>query len=290
MKKTALELSAGNYEVKTGLQESGEIGELAGAMDILSERLLLAEKERKDMEQMRNDFFANVSHELRTPITVMRAYTETLIDGVVRDEDKKRQYYDKMLGECKSMQRLVGDLLTLSKMQNPDFEVEKESVSIGEIFEDVLDSAGAMAASRGITINKYKNGVLMEDVFDEEYSEEATLISGDYERLRQMFMVIVDNAVKFSYDGGNVDISLTEEGDRVYISIRDHGIGIAEEELPFIFDKFYKSKLRQNSKGSGLGLAISREICRKHDGSLEVKSKPGEGTEFIFGFKRIVRI
>ena len=290
MKKTALELSAGNYEVKTGLQESGEIGELAGAMDILSERLLLAEKERKDMEQMRNDFFANVSHELRTPITVMRAYTETLIDGVVRDEDKKRQYYDKMLGECKSMQRLVGDLLTISKMQNPDFEVEKESVSIGEIFEDVLDSAGAMAASRGITINKYKNGVLMEDVFDEEYSEEATLISGDYERLRQMFMVIVDNAVKFSYDGGNVDISLTEEGDRVYISIRDHGIGIAEEELPFIFDKFYKSKLRQNSKGSGLGLAISREICRKHDGSLEVKSKPGEGTEFIFGFKRIVRI
>ena len=252
-----------------------EIGELAGTMDILSERLLEAENERKEMEQMRIDFFANVSHELRTPITVMRAYTETLIDGVVKDEEKKRGYYEKMLGECKSMERLVGDLLLLSKMQNPDFVIDKEPISLEDLLDDIARSAAAVAKEKGVVVK---------DNFAEAFGDEVCLISGDYERLRQMFMIIVDNAVKFSNENGVVEILLERGEKEVTVSIRDHGIGISKEELPYIFDKFYKSKLRQNSKGSGLGLPIARQICYKHGGKLSVTSTVGEGTEFKFTF------
>ena len=218
MRQTALELAGGNYEVKTGIKGKDEIGELAGTMDILAGRLSEAEKERKDMEQMRIDFFANVSHELRTPITVMRAYTETLNDGVVKDEEKKRAYYEKMLGECKSMERLVGDLLLLSKMQNPDFVIDTEPISMEDLLDDIARSAAAMAKEKNVTVK---------DNFADGFGEDICLINGDYERLRQMFMIIVDNAIKFSNEGGSVEITVNRTEDDVTVSIKDHGVGFS---------------------------------------------------------------
>ena len=108
----------------------------------------------------------------------------------------------------------------------------------------------------------------------------------DYVRLRQMFVVIVDNAIKFSKDGSSIYINI-EETDNIRVSIRDEGVGITEEELPYIFEKFYKSKLRQNAKGSGLGLAIARQICLKHDGTIQVESTVGAGTTFTFTFPKL---
>ena len=109
---------------------------------------------------------------------------------------------------------------------------------------------------------------------------------GDYGRLRQMFLVIVDNAVKFSRENSKVYITM-ECDNEIRVAIRDEGVGISEEELPNIFDKFYKSKLRQNAKGSGLGLAIAREICLKHDGQIKVDSEVGQGTTFRFIFPKM---
>jgi len=250
------------------------------------------------MEQMRLDFFANVSHELRTPITVVRAYSETLLDGIIDDESTKFEYYEKMLTECKSMERLVGDLLVLSKMQNPDFTLEKEPINLVQVFSDILRSGGALAREKGVKI-----------VFNT--TADVLLMYGDYDRIRQMFMVIVDNAIKFSNDNGNVDITVKKEtaadtvdffsatfsgdtyvnsGDNLIISIKDDGVGIADTELPHIFEKFYKSKLRQNAKGSGLGLAIAHQIALKHGGSITVESEKGKGTEFKFKFAEIKSI
>ena len=113
--------------------------------------------------------------------------------------------------------------------------------------------------------------------------EEIGMMLGDYDRLRQLFTNIIDNAIKFSREGGRVWITITKK-DKIEVSIRDEGVGISEEELPNIFDKFYKSKLRQNAKGSGLGLVIAKSIVEKHEGTIEVDSKPGEGTEFRFYF------
>ncbi len=275
IRDTALLLAEGDYAEKTGISRKDEIGELARTMDFLADKLSENEKIRRNLEQMRMDFFANVSHELRTPITVIRAYTETLVDGVVTEEERVRQYYDRMLSECKSMERLVGDLLLLSKMQNPDFEVDKEPVNLVQIFDEIIRSAGAIGAEKKIRIS-VKRG------------KDLYMIQGDYDRLRQMFLVIFDNAVKFSPEGGRVYVTLEESGEeRVRVSIRDEGIGISKEELPSIFEKFYKSKLRQNAKGSGLGLAIARQIALKHGGDIEVESEQGVGTEFRFTFRLI---
>ncbi len=275
MRDTARMLSKGEYGEKTGIRRRDEIGELARTIDSLAEKLAKNEEVRKNLDQMRMDFFANVSHELRTPITVMRAYTETLVDGVVTDEEKVRQYYERMLLECKRMERLVGDLLLLSKMQNPDFMVEKEPVNLMEIFRELKRSAGAIAAEKGIHIKLV-------------HEKEIYMMEGDYDRLRQMFLVIFDNAVKFSPEDSTVYVTFSEferRGQtRVRISIRDEGIGISKEELPNIFEKFYKSKLRQNAKGTGLGLAIARQIALKHGSDILVNSEVGKGTEFVFEF------
>jgi len=273
IRRTALELADGNYEVTTDVKRSDEIGELAYTMDFLSEKLKENEIERRNLEQMRFDFFANVSHELRTPITVMRAYTESLVDGVVTKPEKIQRSYERMLGECQGMERLVGDLLLLSKMQNPDFAVEKEPVNLVQIFEDLKKSAWAIGKEKNITADLYTELPVI-------------MMLGDYDRLRQMFLVILDNAVKFSPEDSVVHIRITCD-EQITVSIRDEGIGISEEEQKYIFEKFYKSRLRQNAKGSGLGLAIAKQIAIKHGGTIEIQSEVGKGTEIIFTFPEL---
>lgn len=270
MRATALSLAAGNYNSKTGIVRNDELGDLAKTVDILSEKLLENDIQRKNLEQMRLDFFANVSHELRTPITVLRAYTETLIDGVVKDEDKVQQYYERMLSECKSMERLVGDLMILSKMQNPDFAIQKEPVNLVQVFDDIIRSASAIAEKKNIRVEITKD-------------ESVIMMLGDYDRLRQMFMIILDNAIKFSDENKSVYINLSKE-EKIKVSIRDEGIGIDQNDLGNIFEKFYKSNLKQNKSGSGLGLAIAKQIATKHDGVIDVSSVFGEGSTFTFTF------
>lgn len=273
MRQAAIKMAKGNYKVKININRTDEIGILAKTMNLLSSRLLEAKKIQENEEQNRRDFFANVSHELRTPITVMRGYTETLVDNVVKDEEKKRQYYERMLLECKSMERLVQDLLLLSKMQNPDFEVEKEPVNLIQIFEDIYRSASVIAEEKKIKIHI-------------NYDSDCCMMMGDYDRLRQMFLVIIDNSIKFSDMEGNVYINISSE-DKLKVEIRDEGIGISPEDMPYIFEKFYKSKLRQNAKGSGLGLMIAKYIAIKHDGTIEVESEQKKGTIFKFLFDKI---
>lgn len=178
-----------------------------------------------------------------------------------------------MLKECSGMERLVGDLLILSKMQNPDFELEKEPVSIVQILAEVVRSAKVLSEKKNIKINF-------------EYNDEYCFMLGDYGRLRQLFLIILDNAVKFSNDNSSVDITV-QKSDKLTVSIRDYGIGIEQDMIDNIFEKFYRSKLKMNEKGSGLGLVIAKQITLKHDGSIDVKSKPGEGSTFIITFDGI---
>ncbi len=276
MQTMAHEMIEGNYECKTGISRTDEIGDMARSIDMLSGRLKENEIERQNLEQMRMDFFANVSHELRTPIAVVSATAECLADGVVTDEAKISEYYERILRECKSMERLVADLLILSKMQNPNFKIEKEPVNLIHIFDDLIRSAATISKEKHIEIvMNCDKGIYM--------------MMGDYDRLRQMFLVIFDNAIKFSPENSKIYVTLKSGGEdgMMTVSIRDEGIGISKEELPFIFDKFYKSKLRMNAKGTGLGLAIAKYIAIKHDGSITVESEQGKGSEFIFSFREI---
>jgi signal transduction histidine kinase len=267
MKNSTVQLAAGDYTIKTGVHGQDEIGELASAIDILSEQLELAGKESEKLMKLRRDFVANISHELRTPVTVIRGSLEALCDEVVVEPTQVKEYHCQMLNESIFLQRLVNDLLDLSRLQNIDFIIEMQELNLCEVLDDVVRSARNIAETKQIKI------------LDEKGTSPCKVV-GDYGRIRQMLMIIIDNAIKFSPENSVVFISLKNRE----ISIRDHGAGISQEDLPYIFERFYKSKSEQNKNGTGLGLSIAKQIAERHHIQLSVSSSQTEGTEFRFQF------
>ena len=273
IKNSALKLAEGDYSVKTGISGTDEIGVLASTIDILSERLNEAENQSGMYIQMHNDFIANVSHELRTPITVLRGSLEALCDGVVTDANRIQEYLKLMLSETKTMQRLVGDLLDLVRLQNSDFKIEKQFIYLYDVLDDVARSVKAFAREKNINIELSVHA---------EYCN----ILGDYDRIKQMFTAVLDNAIKFSNPFETVYIRLWEK-DSLYVSIRDTGKGIPREELPYIFRRFYKTDDLSNKSGTGLGLAIAQQIAVRHNIHIMVNSEIGHGSEFIFEIQKV---
>jgi len=267
MQSTAQQLAQGQYDVKTGIQSNDEIGDLADSIDVLSQRLHEASLESQKLDQLRKDFVANISHELRTPVTVIRGSLEALNDEIVTEPTQVKEYYQQMLGESLFLQRLVNDLLDLSKLQNIDFKIEMEEVNLPEILQDLLRSSRPLAKQKEIQVELS----LDQDLF---------VITADYGRLRQMFLIILDNAMKFSPHFGKVELVLS--GNRVTIS--DQGPGIEPEDLPFIFERFYRVKSEENKTGTGLGLAIAKQIAERHNITIEVESEKEKGTKFHFVF------
>jgi len=273
--QTAILLAAGNYQAKTEIHQDDEIGTLAKNMDKLAIQLDNAAKESERLEKMRQDFVANISHELRTPITVIRGSLEALNDGVVTNDRSIKEYYHQMLSESKHLQRLVGDLLDLSKLQNLDFKLEMQELSIVDVINDSVRSADRLAAHKQISIS-----------FDNRVTD--TVIKGDYGRLRQMIMIIIDNAIKFSPHDSHIQIVLSDQ-EGLVLSIKDEGVGIDKKDLPFIFDRFHKQNSNENLSGSGLGLAIAKQIAIRHEITISVNSELNKGTEFILHFKDLTK-
>ena len=267
MKNSTAQLAGGDYSAKTGVQRDDEIGELASSIDILSERLEQADRESENLAKLRQDFVANISHELRTPVTVIRGSLEALYDEVVTDPEQIKIYHRQMLNESIFLQRLVDDLLDLSRLQNIDFKIEMQDIDLCDVLSDVLRSARNIASRKQIQIQ-----------LDKDIA--SCIVTGDYGRIRQMLMIILDNAVKFSPEGDIVSMSLVNRE----VVIRDHGTGIPQEDLPYIFERFYKSKSELNKNGTGLGLAIAKQIAQRHHIALSVSSSTSDGTAFRMQF------
>ena len=265
MKTTALLLTDGDYTAKTNVMQKDEIGKLAQAIDGLSDRLMEARNATERQEQLRRDFLANVSHELRTPVTALRASLEALCDGVVNNADQVDAYHRQMLGETLGMQRLVNDLMDLARLQNLDFPMERAPVILNEVLNDALYSAGQIARNKNIRLVR-------------NLAEEKIALEGDYGRLRQMFLIVLDNAIKFSPMNSAVTVTLTPQS----VTVQDEGPGIAPEELALIFDRFHKAQTSENKGGSGLGLAIARQIATRHGITLTAQSELGHGASFRF--------
>ena len=265
MKSVAMQLAEGNYQAKCNIKHKDEVGELANVMDLLAGRLDEASKESLKLEQMRKDFVSNISHELRTPVTVIRGSLEALCDKIITDPKQIDEYHLQMLNEAKFLQRLVGDLLDLSRLQNPDFAIEKQELNLNDVISDVVRSARQIAKNKNININI-------------DLENPNLKISGDYGRLRQMFLIILDNAIKFSFENNKVDVLVKNDT----IIIRDYGIGINEKDLPHIFDRFYKTHGEHNKVGTGLGLAIAKQIAERHNIELIAQNNFDGGAKFIF--------
>lgn len=232
------------------------------------------EEQRKAIEaekQVSREFISSVSHELRTPVAVLRGSLEALCDGVIFEKELVDEYHKRMLAESIYLQRLVNDLLEFSRLQNAEFRIDMDYINICDVISDVCRSITQIANQKNIEL-----------IF--ENSETVYINKADYARLRQMFIVIFDNAVKFTNSGGKVIVNSSISDGVLKVSVSDTGCGIEDSELDKIFVKFHRSFSNQNRNGSGLGLAIAKEIADRHNIKIIVNSTLGVGTEFIFVF------
>lgn len=265
MKTTALALADGNYEAKTGVSSTDEIGQLAETLDILAQRLRAVEVERENLDRSRDRFVTDVSHELRTPVAVLRGSIELLRDGAVNRPDEVLEYYNQMLNESRHLERLVNDLLELSRLQDAGFQLCKEEINLCNVVSDAVRAIRPAAQAKHIVI-------------EATVPKMECLLSGDYGRIRQLLFILLDNAVKFSPEGGAIQINLAKtEG--CTLSVTDHGVGIPQEDLPHIFDRFYKTNSKENKNGTGLGLAIASEIVKRHNARISAQNGE-DGTSF----------
>jgi two-component system, OmpR family, phosphate regulon sensor histidine kinase PhoR len=234
--------------------------------------------ELKKLEQMRKDFVANVSHELKTPITSIKGFSETLLDGAMHDKATLEAFLEIILKESDRLQVLIQELLDLSKIEQHGFRLTRGNVDLVKEASEVIEILKRKAAQKDIHLT-----------LKHSTSEDA-VIEGDSDRLKQVLINLVSNAITYTPNGGSVDISLTAQEDYVLVVVKDSGIGIEKSEIPRIFERFYRvDKARsRNSGGTGLGLAIVKHIIEAHKGHIEVDSQIGKGTNFTIKlFKKL---
>lgn len=261
MRDNAEQLADRHYEVRNNVTQKDEVGELARTLDVLAERLQLADEESQKLEKLRREFIANISHELRTPVTVIRGSLEALRDGVVTEPADVAEFHEQMYNESLFLQRLINDLLDLSRLQNTDFPIEKEALDLCAVVQDAVRGSRRLGLEKEITITA-------------KLDKEPYLLNGDYGRLRQMLMIFLHNSIKFSSEKSSIEVELA--GNKLKLS--DHGCGMKAEDVPHAFDRFYKARNEQNKSGSGLGLAIAKQIALRHGMELSLESELGKGT------------
>lgn len=264
MKTTAEQLASGDYTARSYVRQKDEIGELADAIDNMAGRLEVADTETRKTDTIRKAFIANISHELRTPVTVVRGSLEALRDKVVTLPAEIERYYETMYGETLFLQRLINDLLDLSRLQSTDFSIEKKPLNLCSVIEGAVRSAKHIARGKNITVSC-------------EMDTPVYKMTGDHGRLNQMLLIFMDNAVKFSPEGSTIRVRLAGR----QLTVTDQGTGIRKEDLLHAFDRFYKTRGEQNKTGSGLGLAIAREIAERHAIVPSLRSEYGKGTTVV---------
>ncbi|WP_079708284.1 two-component system histidine kinase PnpS [Paraliobacillus ryukyuensis] len=223
----------------------------------------------KHLEQMRKDFVANVSHELKTPITSIKGFAETLLDEELDDLALQQKFLKIIYKESDRIQALVHDLLELSKLEKDEMQLHYQHVQLSEdVNQEILPIIQHQAENKNIQF--------IVDV------EDNLTLEGDLNRLKQVFINILNNAVNYTSAGGCIYLNVKQIDDTIQIEVRDTGIGMSEDQIPRIFERFYRvDKARsRNTGGTGLGLAIVKHIVEAHKGKIEVHSRLEEGTTF----------
>ena len=277
MRNSAAAMASGDYSQRVKVQGEDEIAELGNALNSLGRDLdaYIAKMERT--EKIRRDFVANVSHELRTPITIIRGYNEAICDGMVTDEEVLQRYRGLINEETVRLERMVRELLDISRLESSDPLTVKnmDELPLSVIIRNVAEKLSVKAVKRNI---KFSIQV-----------DESIKILGNGDQMVQLILILSDNALKYSPENGTVSLGANRlEDGSVSLTVTDQGKGIPEEDIPFIWERFYKVEKShcRSVPGTGLGLAIAKEIIRVHGASAGVFSKCGEGTTFEIKFPK----
>ena len=254
--ETAKRIAAGSYGVQIEKRYDDEIGALTDTINDMSLKINQSEK-------MKNEFISSVSHELRTPLTAINGWAETIMNGEVRDAGDVKKGMGIIVSEARRLTNMVEELLEFSRIQDGRFTLSVEPLDLKAELEDAVYTYREFFRREGIELTY------------QDCPEEMLPISGDPERLRQVFCNLLDNAAKHGGSGKRIDTAIARDEDQVVITIRDYGPGIPAEELPHVKYKFYKGSSK--ARGSGIGLAVCDEIITRHEGTLDIDNAEGGG-------------
>lgn len=252
----ARKIAMGDFESRIEIEKNDEIGELCDAINYMASELSQA-------ETMKNDFISSVSHELRTPLTAIRGWGETAKMSLDTDRDLVERGLDVVLSEAERLSSLVEELLDFSRMQTGRLSVNTRPVDISELLAAAANMYTELARQQGIELSYTPPA-------------EPSVVMGDSDRLKQVFINIIDNAVKYTEKGGLVLVVQTREEGCVRILVKDTGVGIPAQDIDRVKEKFFKSN--KTVRGSGIGLAVADEIIKQHQGLLFIESTEGVGT------------
>jgi two-component system sensor histidine kinase BaeS len=270
LSEAARRLGAGDRVARAPEAGGDEIAGVARAFNQMADGLAARAAELQASDRARRQLLADVSHELMTPLTAIRGYLETLsMPSLALDDGARRRYLAIVSEETSRLERLIGDLLDLSRLEAGGGALDLEPVAIADLFDRVLDRHGHDAGEKGVAL--------------EAGAEGDVVVLADRLRLEQAVQNLAANALRHTPRGGHVQLSAGRDGGRVVLRVRDTGEGIAAEHLPHVFDRFYKadaSRAESRGSGSGLGLSIVKAIVERHAGTIGVNSAPGQGTAF----------
>lgn len=270
MKNATNKLAKGDFHQTLNIQGDDELAQLGQSIQLLGEKL-------NYYETSRNEFLASVSHELRTPLTYIRGFADVLRKGRIKDEQEIAQYLDIIYEETNRVNLMVNDLFDIAKMQTGKFQLHKEPTEINQLLEGVIQTLRPLAEEKELEISYIKSANIYLNI--------------DPSRMKQVFYNLIENAIKYT-DQGKIEVSVKSNKHCCKITFRDTGIGISDEDIVKIWERFYrvdKSRDRE-SGGTGLGLYVVKQIVELHGGEIHVESREHKGTTFTINFRNDVEL
>ena len=261
--KATEQYANGNYHYELQPESNDELGYLAGILSYMAGEIARTEDDQKK-------FVANISHDFRSPLTSIRGYLEAMLDGTIPPELHEK-YLRIVLNETERLTKLTNGLLQLNNLNTKGMLLEKSNFDINQVIRDTAASFEGTCNKKNIKLQLLLTG-------------EKLYVRADMGKIQQVLYNLLDNAIKFSYENSSIKIETTEKKNKLYVSVKDYGIGIPKEELKLVWDRFYKSDASRgkDKKGTGLGLSITKEIIHSHGENINVISTLDAGSEFIF--------
>ncbi len=262
LNRMCIDISNGNFDTQITTAGQDEIEQLATSFNTMAQNL-------KRHEKLRSSFVANVSHELRSPITSIHGFAEGLLDGTIDEKDREK-YARVIVEESTRLKKLINELLDLSQIESGEFPLHLSQFDINEHIRRVLIRYIDRMEDKNIELNV-------------SFTEEYCMVFADADRIEQVIVNLIDNAIKFTPENGTISIWTRTDEEKVLVGISDTGEGISKEDLDYIFERFFKSdRAHSNKIGTGLGLSIVKKILDQHGETILVRSEPNKGTKFIF--------
>lgn len=277
MKKATKNIRDGNLDFEVELEESDEIGGLCADFEEMRIRLKESAEEKVAADGQNKELISNISHDLKTPITAIKGYVEGLLDGVADTPEKREKYLRTIYNKANDMDRLINELSFYSKIDTNRIPYNFNKINVREYFDDCFEDIGLEMSEQHVGIT-----------YDNEVAKDVVVIA-DAEQMKRVINNIVGNSVKYMDKPEKfIQIRVLDVGDFIQVEIEDNGKGIAAKDLPYIFDRFFRTDTSRNSSkgGSGIGLSIVHKIMEDHGGKVWATSKEGSGTTMYFVLRK----